>query len=506
MKPIRIIIFLVAGLLAIFPVMAVNADVNSNEELTRASANIPVPLLVNGIETDGAVQSVPIGSIVCISTAIKYTRPNERHRFFNWENQPILGSTLSTERNLDETNQSLADECIVVTQGGTYTANYIHEVLFQVRSGVDAYKQSRWVEKDTIVDLTVPEIVEETGNVRYRFNGWSGGESPFTPENRIAVLAPTVLELGWTVEYNIKVEDVDGNLSPMSGWYRSNDTFVIRTPEEILMGDGNKKLTFEKWEVVYGPPLKKSTNPSMALLVDGPCLLRPIYTVSFLVEAKYFRGILSHEWVQADEKVEIEAPALVEISPERERYVFGGWQGKEGLEGNELNLTVDNPLYLEAVYQRQFKLSVRSPYGASGEGWYNEGEKAIIMAPKEPQSMIFFKRSFDGFLGIGNGGYGDGTTLSDNPVTTVQVNEPMTITASYRSEINPKVLFLMLGVLAVGTLAYLGTEWGPGVYRRLRPKVFKVPVLSEEHAQLEQKIIELGALNRLVQRQMTEHD
>ena len=173
------------------------------------------------------------------------------------------------------------------------------------------------------------------------------------------------------------------------------------------------------------------------------------------------------------------------MAPERERYVFKEWQGKEGLEGNDLNLTVNSPLSLEAVYQRQFKLNVKSPYGASGEGWYDEGEKTIIMAPQTPQSMLFFSRTFDGFLGIGNGGYGDGTTLPDQPVTTVQVDGPMTITATYRSEINPKVFILLFGVLTVGILAYVGTEWGPKLYRRLRPKDVKVPVMSDEMKRLQ---------------------
>ena len=506
MKLIIISTILVAVVLAVFPVIAVNADVNSGEEVTKASANIQVPLLVDGIETDGSVQSVPIGSNVCISTAIKYTRVNERQRFSIWEYQASTSSTGSGVRNLAQANQAMANECIVMTQSGAYIAKYIQEVLFQVRSGLDAYKQSRWVERDTIVELSVPELVQDSENVRYKFSGWNGGESPFTPVNRIAILAPTVLELGWTVEYNMKVEDVDGSLSPVSGWYRSNDTVVIRAPEEILKDGGREKLTFQRWEVVYGPIPKNYKNPNMAILVDGPCLLRPIYAESFLVEANSFRGVLFQKWVQRGHEVEIKAPALIKVSPEREQYVFGGWEGKEGLEGNELKLTIGSPLSLEAVYQRQFKLNVRSPYGASGDGWYNDGHKAIVMAPQEPQSMLFFKRAFDGFLGIGNGGYGDDSSLSENPVTTVQVNEPMTITAAYRSEINPKVLFVILGVLAVGTLAYLGTEWGPGVYRRLRPKGVKVPVLSEGHAQLEQKIIELEALNRLVQRQMTEHD
>ncbi len=274
MKLIRIIIFLAAGFLAFLPLTTVEAV----ENVTQVTANISVPLLVDGRETDGAVQSVAIGSNVCVGASIKYTRIDERQRFASWKYQPTLGSTQSTGRGLAETNQSLATERIVVTEGGTYTANYVPEVLFQVRSGVDAYKQSRWVERNTIVELDVPEIVEGSENVRYRFSGWNGGESPFTRENRLAVLAPTVLELGWNVEYNMQVEDADGNLSPASGWYRSNDTLLIRTPDEIFKDGGREKLTFKKWEVVYGPLLKKSTNPSMAFLVDGPCLLRPIYT------------------------------------------------------------------------------------------------------------------------------------------------------------------------------------------------------------------------------------
>ena len=500
MKKIWITILLAAVLMAVVPLATVNADQGNAEAgdtqiigaaaegFTNVTANILVPILIDGREMDGAVQSVPIGSNVCISTNMKYTRTDERYRFSSWQHKPVLDSPNSIGGGPAATDRSLANECIVVTEGGTYIANYVSEVLFQVRSGVDAYKQSRWVERDTIVDLAVPEIVEGGENVRYRFSGWNGGESPFTPENRIAVLAPMVLELGWIVEYNMVVEDADGNLSPASGWYRSNDILLIRTPEEIIKDGGREKLTFKNWEVVYGPILKNDTNAAMAVLVDGPCLLRPIYTESFLVEAETFQGILFREWVQRGEEIQIEAPALVAVTPDRERYVFTGWEGKEGLEGNELDLIIDSALSLEAIYQRQFMLNVRSPYGASGDGWYDEGEKAIIMAPEEPQSMLFFKRSFDGFLG-----YGNEITLPDQPVTTVQINEPMTVTAVYRSEINPKVLFLLIGVLTIGTLAYAGTEWGPKVYRRMRRREVEVPAMSDEMKRLLAGTVERAA-------------
>jgi len=475
---VKIGFLLLALLMSLLPVLGVNADGSTDKPSVEVSANISVPVTVDGRGTVDAVASAQIGSTICIGDNLVYTSTSERNRFQRWDYDPLSESPGMPNVDGLETT-SLYDDCLVATQAGRYTATYVREVLFLVRSGVDAYKQSRWVEKGAVIDLAVPEVVGGKENVRYRFNGWNGGESPFTPKNRIAILNPTVLELGWTVEYNVKIEEIDGSLSPVSGWYSGNEPLLIRTPAEIWKNGGREKSTFQKWEVVYGPLLKRETNPNMAIIVDGPCWLRPIYTESFLVEVNNFQGMLSQEWVPAGEEAEIKAPALVEVSPDRERFVFKEWQGKEGLEGNELNLTVDESLALEAIYQRQFKLNVRSPYGASGDGWYDDGQKTVIMAPREPQSMLFFKRAFDGFLG-----YGDGTTPWEQPVTTVQVNEPMTVTAAYRSEINLKVLFLLVGVLVAGTLVYVGTEWGPKVYRRWRPQVAEVPAVSDEMKRL----------------------
>jgi hypothetical protein len=81
--------------------------------------------------------------------------------------------------------------------------------------------------------------------------------------------------------------------------------------------------------------------------------------------------------------------------------------------------------------------------------------------PEEPQPMLFFRRTFAGFLG-----YSDGAVLSEEPVATVRLDEPTTVTATYRSEINPKILSLIVGVLTAGILAYLGTGWDPKIYRR----------------------------------------
>jgi len=167
-------------------------------------------------------------------------------------------------------------------------------------------------------------------------------------------------------------------------------------------------------------------------------------------------------------------PNIVEVSPEEERYVFRSWNGDgspddgpddSSAETDTIHVLVDRPLSMEAIYDRQFNVTLSSPYGGAGEGWYTQGEKALVMGPEEPQSMLFFKRTFDSLLGTGVE-----TPVIDTPTMLVEVNGPMNIVATYKSDINTKVLAIVVSLLVVGILAYVGTEWGPRIWRRLRPK------------------------------------
>ena len=58
----------------------------------------------------------------------------------------------------------------------------------------------------------------------------------------------------------------------------------------------------------------------------------------------------------------------------------------------------------------------------------------------------------------------------DTPTALVPVNGPMNIVATYRSDINTRVLAIVIGLLVVGILAYVGTEWGPGILRFLQDR------------------------------------
>ena len=462
---------------------------SANEPVARVTSNVSMPLVINGSLVADLPSSVKRGSRVCVESEYRYTAEGERYRFDKW----LFDSNDATNENRVEEREfrgsQLSGECIQTTDPGTYTAHYRQEVLFQVNSEARAYRQSRWVVKGQVVEVIVPEVVEVNGHSRYRFKDWSGGETPFMPANRIATFRPTVLEARWTPEYLVEIEGPKDSLvfieGPegtvvkseetsaegvlISGWYAAGESLVFRAMPHIYDDARRSRLEFEEWEMIHGPApsVKGKDNPATAIVVKAPCRVRARYSRSHLVEARNFQGLLLQVWVQEGEEVDIQTPAILDTIPDEERYVFKNWEGMDDVGVNNMQLAVDSALSLEAVYERQFMLNVKSPYGASGDGWYPEGGKALVIAPAEPQSMLFFKRQFDGFLG-----YGDINSQVKNPVVTIEVDKPMTVTAVYRSEIDQMVLAVLGGILALGVLAYGATELAPVIYRRTRkPKV-----------------------------------
>lgn len=458
---IRRKLFITAILAAVLAVLITAAPAKGDGADATVSASVAVPLLVNGVKYQELPAQVPLGSQVCVDSHLKYISTGERYRFDSWRFDPASETTNGGASV--ETDSKGDNECIDISQAGVYQAEYIPEVLFQVRSDVSKYNQSTWVAKGRVVDLDVPTLVEKSSNIRFRFAGWNSGETPFTTENRTVALEPIRLEVRWVPEYLVTIETIDGGLDPASGWYALGDTLVIRAGTEVY-DDGNLvRQMFEKWEMSYGPLLRQESSPSISFSVDRPISLRPKYTKSYLVEARNFQGTILREWVLEGDSVTLEAPPIVETLADRERYLFKGWQGALESEGATIEVVADQPLSLEAIYTRQFKLDMVSPFGASGDGWFDEGAQTIIMAPEQPQSMLFFRRVFDGFYGLDDQG-----AVGSQPVSSVAVDGPMTVTAVYRSEINSKVLYLLFGVIGAGLVLYLGTELGKKYSGRFR--------------------------------------
>jgi hypothetical protein len=333
-----------------------------------------------------------------------------------------------------------------------------------------------WLKFGEPLSLDVPEIVPETDDTRYRFEAWSDGETPFRHANTIAPMKPTVLEVKWVREHQIKVEAPEGADIKGSGWYPDGSNLVLRAPDTLPGGNDQERWKFASWQSDSYPTavIQNPQTPQTSIKVDAPYTVRAVYDKQYLVDASSPFGTLKHDWVKDGESVVLEAPPVTDVVPDRERLVFKRWDGMDGLLSPKITGKVDKPIIVTAAYERQVMLKVNAPHGAAGDGWQKVGSVASVSVPSSVSEMFLLNSTFTGF-----GGYPAGQSSIQ-----VLVNEPTTLTALYRTEPNYLVLALLLGLPLLAVIVYLTITRGwldvlRARVRRLRARRWPVAPMIE---------------------------
>jgi hypothetical protein len=405
------------------------------------SSSSGTPLVISGLASDKLPVGVSIGTEACIPSRRVYTSEGERWIFQKWSD----GST---------------DDCITPDKAGEFRALYSHEVLLIVNSPVADTQRSTWVPYGVPVSLDVPPIVPDGDVDRYRFQSWSGGETPFDHANTIAPLKPTNLEVKWVREHQVTIEQPDGAGIQGSGWYADGSNLVLRAPDTLPGGGDQERFKFQGWQSDSYPAavIQNPQTPLAALKIDAAYTVRAAYLKQYLVNADSPLGNLKHDWVNDGDTVVLEAPATSDVVPDQERLVFKRWDGMDGLLSPKIAGKVDKPISVSAVYERQVMLKVDAPRGASGDGWQKVGNVANVSVPGSYSDSPLLQSTFTNF-----GGYPVGQSA-----VQVLVNEPTTLTALYRTEPNLIVLALLLCLPLLAVLVYLGVVRGWFVDWKLR--------------------------------------
>ena len=438
--------YLLASILLLFTVWSLQAaEVKAQDHQVVVTTASGHPLLINGEEIALLPAIVGPGSQVCVTVTLPYIGEGERQVFQGWSHGP-------------ET------ECVFLTQPGEYTAQYASEVLLQIGSAVMEYRTSTWVAKGFPTLLSVPEMVEERPGVRYHFLGWTGGQTPFSAQNTIVPVGPTTLGVNWRKEYLIELEGPENVDLAGSGWYDAEKIAGLKAPATQLSAEKDERLQFSHWEVISNPPIiiPDRQNPLAQLRVDDTHRIKAVYNKSYLVVAKNPEKTIIDAWIQAGEEIAIETPLSIDVVPEQERQSFKEWEGTD-IESANGFLVVDGPLNITALYETQFRVTVSAPHGASGGGWYTKGEVATIKVPENPSKFLIVKTVFDGFPEYPDSG----------PTLRVPVIGPLTVTASYRTDISLWIPNNVLGAIVIGFLVVIGLAYLVlrGIYDRLQANV-----------------------------------
>jgi len=429
--------------------LAIFINVVYSEEEYIVSVNYLVPLTVNGVEAQPPVKVSP-RDIVCVKELIVYIHQSKRLAFRGW-------------------SDGVLDQCRIVK--GNLTAIYDMEVLLQVYAEPRNLRKSEWVKVGTLVKLDYPEYFYEDG-VRYVFESWSGGETPFQPNNVIYITEPTRLEAFYVKEYLITA--VGANING-TGWYREGETAVLATPPVIYVSP-QERLVFSRWESVGSKPvlLANPNSPTTTLQVKGPYILKALYDKQYWVEVTSPKGVVYKGWVREGDTLRISVDQTINLE-EGVRLRFARWSWDEIPPVPEITLQIHQPINLTAYYIKQYYVKVDSQYGASGGGWYDEGSLAVIRANPQPPTNILINRVLVGY----SGDCGE-MCEAPNGLLKINVDSPKTIRAVYTTEPNLLTIGIITGIGGALVTVYALTS-------RKKPEEVEVKIAKTVEVKAQQK-------------------
>nr|BAL57000.1 hypothetical protein HGMM_F46A05C39 [uncultured prokaryote] len=398
----------------------------AQEPTSRVQTTHPLPLLVEGLRQTGFPKDLRMGTQVCAPGPITYTGEGERYRFLGWRLR----------------DSALPGLCISAVDPGPYTAVFQREVLIRVTSPAPGIAGSRWAEEGSLVPLTVPEVLPVTEDQRWRFSGWSGGITPFSPDNAVVADRPLTLEARYALEYRVQVVAPEGVAITGGGWYPAGQTAVLRAPATVSLGAG-QRLRLTGWQG-EGAPADTLAHARTLLTfpVNGPAVLLPQYVREFLVEGYGLRGArLLQTWAPEGDIVSVSAPEEVLVE-EGVRWRFVEWSG--GMEPNKptTRVVASRPITLQARYAQEYRVQVLAPEGVTvpGAGWFAPGQTVTLRLPD--------------LVPVGEdrrwrwmGWEGEPPPTTQGPVVTLKVDAPVSLRPRYALEVlvearTPKGLLL----------------------------------------------------------------
>jgi hypothetical protein len=183
--------------------------------------------------------------------------------------------------------------------------------------------------------------------------------------------------VNFTIPEGFKV--LEGN---MTGWYREGSKVRLPALSELEVTKGTK-LVLEGWKDGSG----RVYRPGEELVVDGPKSFEPVLAKYHLVSVKG-PSELKHEgsgWHREGSIARLRAAENVTYVSDVTRYVFLGFRrGNETV--SEVEVEVDGPVEVEAVWRREHLLTVRSRFlnWTFTNPWFEENATYAFVIPGEP--------------------------------------------------------------------------------------------------------------------------
>ena len=194
-------------------------------------------------------------------------------------------------------------------------------------------------------------------------------------------------------------------------------------------------------------------EPNKTLIVIGPVNESATWGTQYSVTINSTHGQpRGAGWYDEFTTTNISVESVIYDS-ETSRFTFQRWKGWIDGQESEASITVDSPLSIEAVWQREFYLNLSSQYGKTwGAGWYAEGSNASFGVISPPPNIIGY--IFDGWTG-------DGTAKTLN--ATALVNGPKNMVEKWHRDYTEVGILSALGIIGMISLLLYRRRHGKAV-------------------------------------------
>ena len=244
----------------------------------------------------------------------------------------------------------------------------------------------------------------------------------FSPPSRKRVYLPAGMEYRLSLYYYVRVISDVGEVEG-GGWYFYGSEATIRVLKTVIVEDG-VRYVFEGWTGSV-----TSSKPTLTVRVTKDMTIVAKWKKQFRVEvvSPYSPANLTSGWYDEGAFLRVSVQSLVDYGNGTRRVLKGWLVNGEFLAAHVVNITVEEPITLEAVWELQYLVTVSSPYSTvRGGGWYPKGAKAVISVNETVVSLAPKSRAvFTGW---------SGDVESDEPAVEVVVNSPINVEALWSIE------------------------------------------------------------------------
>jgi hypothetical protein len=242
-----------------------------------------------------------------------------------------------------------------------------------------------------------------------------------------------------------------------SGTYAMGSSASFSITQTVIQASSSSRYVFSHWSGDYS-----GVGSSGTVTMNGAKKIIAVY------QLQYYLGLAvqpqsapvpqGQGWYNAGDTATLTTAGETLGGDSGSRLVFQGWSvdGQSAQPGVSLLLKMDGPHGVTAQYKQQYYLNVLTDQGvAYGQGWYDAGSTAQIYVTTPVSTSYGVSYVFNGW---------QGDVQSNSQSSSVLVDKPKTVVASWRTDSTVLYLTIALGVIAallvVGIVAFVVTGRG----------------------------------------------